>query len=495
MPPSLALNLTKDVMRAVLTVTPGADPNEKLTLDDIVSAGARVGIAAQIFNPETLGSLVDAWNAKREVLKDVIVAESFKPPKPGRDGRLEWLMRVPWLQEAKPAAPALAGVAAATRSAGLADTTSSAVASGLPSEGAARDMREVKTIVAVEAGQALLRIVPPGKGEPGEDLMGRAVPAPDGMPVAFQPGVNIEELPGQPGVWRASKAGFLRLRDGRPEVQDCFMVEGDVDYATGNIKYQRSVEVRGDVQDGFEISVGGDLIVGGTVGDCRVVVGGHVAIRGGFQGKGQGLLLAKGAVSIGFGGNQKVRAYGSIEILKEAYGMLLCTRESLTVHGPLVGGRVIAGHEVACATVGNDLGTPTQIDLGYDFTALEGLQEVDTRLKEYTQAQARFQARLQALREAYRSANRMEAGMARELVAVRQALDKIAQALPILQGRRVDLTEVLRKGLMRPGLQLRVEKQAFAGLTLRVGAEQLRLNDTLAGPRRFVYDEGRIKVF
>jgi hypothetical protein len=44
-------------------------------------------------------------------------------------------------------------------------------------------------------------------------------------------------------------------------------------------------------------------------------------------------------------------------------------------------------------------------------------------------------------------------------------------------------------------LQLRVEKQAFAGLTLRVGAEQLRLNDTLAGPRRFVYDEGRIKVF
>lgn len=485
---SLSLNLTKDVMRALLSVSQGGDPNEKLTFDEIIAVGMRQGITADRFDPEVLGQIVDRWNQKRETLKDVVVAESRKSPKPGQDGRLEWLIHVPWLQEAKVPAMATAGVAAG----GPNSPTSSHSESGM------RDLREVKTIVAVEAGQALLRIVPPTKGEPGEDLMGRPVLATNGMPYAFLPGVNLVEMPGQPGYWAASASGFLRLRDGRPEVQDCFTVEGDVDYASGNIRYQRSVEVRGDVQDGFEVCVGGDLIVGGTVGDSRIVVGGNVVIRGGFQGKGQGQLLAKGEVTMGFGGNQKVKAYGSIEVLKEAYGMQLHTRASLTVHGNLVGGRVIAAHEVSCATAGNDLGTPTLIDLGYDFTALEGLQEVDARLKEYTAAQTRFQARLQALRDGYRSQGtqaRMDAGTARELVAVRQALEKIAQALPILQGRRANLTEALRKGLARPGLQLRVEKQAYAGMTLRIGTEQVRLNENLAGPRRFVYDEGRIKIF
>jgi aspartate aminotransferase-like enzyme len=129
------------------------------------------------------------------------------------------------------------------------------------------------------------------------------------------------------------------------------------------------------------------------------------------------------------------------------------------------------------------------------FVALEGLQEVELRLREYGDAQVRFSARLASLRDIYRHREGKQPEVARELVAIRQALEKLAQAMPVLQARKIQLAEALRKGLNRKGLQITVEKVVHAGVTIKAGGEQLRLSDTLQGPRRFVFDEGRIKVF
>jgi uncharacterized protein (DUF342 family) len=470
--PSLVLSLSKDKMQALLSVKPGPDPKEKLVWEDILLVGERMGLPGKCFQPEVVMGLCDAWNQKKEMVADVVVAESFQPPQPGVDGKLEWLIRVPW---------------------GQADAQAEAKAP--PIESAMRDMREVRAIVAVEAGQPILRVVPPGKGISGQDLLGGMLQALDGKPYPFQPGVNIDEIPGQPGVWKANKSGFLRLKDGRPEVQECFTVEGDVDYTTGNIKYERSAEIRGDIQDGFGVCVGGELAIGGTVGDCRVVVGSNVLIRGGFQGKGQGHILAKGAVTLGFCSNQSIRAYGPIEILKEAYNMQIFTRHSLRVHGNLVGGRALAQNGLECSVAGNDHGTPTLIEIGMDYVAWEGLQEVESRLKDYTEAQSRFQARMNQLKESYRLTQRMVPELAREMMTIRQALEKLDQALPILNSRRTLLAESLRKGFQRMGLTVRIEKKAFAGVTVKMGAEQIRLNENLPGPRRFVFTDGRIKVY
>lgn len=486
--PGLTLSLSRDVMKALLTVTPGIDPKEKLLIDDIVAAGARIGMEARRFNPETLGEIVDAWNQNRQPLKEEVVAVSSQPPQAGSDGRLEWLLPVPW-EKSDPESPENPKVAV------VAEAAAKTAPGASSPDPAKRDLREVKSIVAVTAGQPVVRVLPPGKGIHGEDLLGRLLPAQDGKPIAFNPGLNIEESSQERGLFLANKSGFLRLKDGRPEVQECFVVEGDVDYATGNIRYDRSAEIRGDVQDGFGICVGGDLSIGGSVGDCRIIAGGAILIRGGFQGKGQGVLHAKSGVSFSFGSNQAVRAYGSIEVLKEAYNMSLSTREALTVRGPIVGGRAMAGTLIECLAAGNEHGTPTSLEVGFDFLALEGLHEVEGRIKEYGEAQSRFLARQNALKERYRNERRMLPDMARELVLIRQALEKLAQALPVLQSRRSLLADTLRKGLQRPGLQIRVEKMVHAGVIVKIGTEHIRLPDNVAGPRRFVLDEGRIKVY
>jgi uncharacterized protein len=470
--PSLTLTLSKDKMQALLSVKPSSDPAEKLKWEDIVVVGERLGLSADRFNPDGLQTLCDGWNHKHEKWTDIVVAESFQRPLAGADGKIEWLIPVPWSK---------------------ADGTSEGKDG--PSQTPMRDMREVRSIVAVEAGQPILRLLPAGKGFQGQDLLGNWVTAPDGKPMAFLPGINLDEKADQPGIWIAKKSGFLRLKDGRPEVQECFTVEGDVDYATGNIKYERSAEIRGDVQDGFGVTVGGELAIGGTVGDSRLIVGSNVLIRGGFQGKGQGQISAKGTVTMGFGGNQTIRAYGSIEILKEAYNMQLFTRDGLRVHGNLVGGRAVAQHTLECSVAGNESGTPTLIEIGFDFVALEGLHEVDTRIKEYTEAQTRFCAHMKQLKEMYRQGQRMTPELAREMVTIRQALEKLDQALPILNSRKSQLSEMLRKGLQRTGLMARIEKKAFAGVTIKMGPEHIRLSENLAGPRRFVFSEGRIKVY
>jgi len=472
--PQVVLSLSRDCLKAYLNVAAGTPGGEKLSLEMILAAGQRLGLAETRFNPESLHEIVDAWNRDRGPIEELIVAESLQPARPGEDGKVQWLVAAPWVKTGEKGAPH---------------------SPGTEGEAARRDMREVNTIMAVEKGTPILRILPAGKGVSGEDLLGRLLPALDGKPSPFKPGIHIEESSKEPGLYLAQCSGFLKLKDGRPEIQECFVVDGDVDYGTGNIRYERSASIKGDVQDGFGITLGGDLVIGGTVGDCRLVVGGDVSIQGGFQGKGQGLLLTKGKAALGFCSNQTLKAYGGVEIAKEAYNMNLFTRDTLVVHGPIVGGRAIAGMSLDCASAGNDHGTPTSLEIGFDFVALEGLQEVETRLKEYGDAQARFQTRMLALKETYRTQARMNPDLARELVNVRQALDKLALALPILHARKNALSETLRKSLLRGGLQVRVEKKVHAGVTIKIGQEHIRLNDDLAGPRRFVLDEGRIKIF
>src|SRR5690606_17417964 len=417
-------------------------------------------------DPETLShatahELAQDWNRSRAPVPEREVAESAHPPVPGESARMEFLVdpRIGF----KPV-----------------------------DQGGTVDFRNLNLIKPVSAGQALARKIPATAGIPGIDLYGRSVPAPDGADIEMPLGANTAAAPADPGLILASVAGVLQLKRGLLSVSECFVVDGSVDYSTGNIAYGQAAVIRGDIADGFTVDVGGALEVGGGVGESNLRVGGDVLIKKGFLGSGNGLITSQGTVNLGFSSNQTIRAHGGIAVEKESFNCRLLSRAGISVFGALVGGRAVAFGEIACRIAGNDMGTKTELEAGVDYILQENRQMLEEKIRELTGHLARIGVRLKDFREAYRARKRFTAAEAKTLLALREVQEKISAHLPELERRKADITGKIRLGYQRGGICVRVERKVNPGVVVKIGSEVLRIQEEMAGPKVFQYLQGRI---
>ncbi|MCB9206893.1 MAG: DUF342 domain-containing protein [Ignavibacteriales bacterium] len=72
------------------------------------------------------------------------------------------------------------------------------------------------------------------------------------------------------------------------------------------------------------------------VGDAVIESGKNITIRGGFLGKGKGVIKAEGDVELKFVENQKVFTRGSLTIGKEALNAQLFVKNSILTKGSAV---------------------------------------------------------------------------------------------------------------------------------------------------------------
>lgn len=408
-------------------------------------------------------ALAAEWNRSKAELAERLVAEAPQPPLPGADARIEYIVD-PTLKF-KPA-----------------------------DEGGSVDFRNLNLIKPVKQGQPLARKLPAALGAHGIDLFGRPAPAPDGADIDLPLGLNTEASATDPGTVVASVSGFLQLKDGKLQVNECFVVDGSVDFSTGNIEYDQSAMIRGDIGDGFSVTVGGALEVGGGVGEAKLLIGGDVLVKKGFLGSGHGLISAKGNVSIGFASNQSIRAHGSILLEKESFNCQIWSRKAIAVYGPLVGGLAMACGEIACRVAGNDMGTKTEIEAGMDYVLHENKALLDEKIKELTGHLAKLTQKLARFREAYRQRKRLSSAEAKLMLELRDMQEKIQARLPELEKRKQDVVERIRQGYLVPGICVKVEKKVNPGVVIKVGPEVFRVQEEMAGPKIFLFKEGRIKI-
>lgn len=464
-PAGVTVTVSPDGLKAFLSVLPPANPlDTALEPGQIESAWKAAGLDPSLLDPELLRSLAEEWNHSSRPTEGVLIAETEHPPRPGDDARIEYLVD-PDLK------------------------------AGPVEEGGAVDFRTLNLIKPVNQGQPLARRHPPSPGVPGVDLFGRPVSAPDGRDRVLPMGPNTVQASTDPDILVASVSGFLQRKEGLLAVTECFVVNGSVDYSTGNIVYDQSAVIRGDIADGFTVTVGGALEVGGSVGEAKLMVGGDILVKKGFVGSGQGLLTSKGNVTLGFASNQSVRAHGNIVLAKESFNCQLRSRKSISVYGPVVGGQVIAGEEILCRVAGNDLGTRTELEAGLDYLLQENRNLVEEKIKELTGHLQKVSSRLARFRDAYRLRKRFTSEEAKLLLDLRDMQERIQARLPDLERKKAGILEQIRKGYLKDNIRVQVEKKVNPGVVIRMGSEVLRIQEELAGPRVFAYSPGRIKVF
>lgn len=189
--------------------------------------------------------------AREKSGEPVLVAEGLEP-KPGKDGHLEFLVPIERVLD-------------------------------LPADSLRVDFRETVKIPMVKKGQVTAVKRKPVPGEPGKTVFGKDVPPPKPQDPKLRPGkgVILEEegdllkvvatLDGYP-IYHASSGVY--------EVDEIYRVNGDVNLASGNIKFVGSVEVSGNVTDGMKVYAEGNVRIRGTVTGAEIRAWRNVEIGG-----------------------------------------------------------------------------------------------------------------------------------------------------------------------------------------------------------------------
>lgn len=247
------------------------------------------------------------------------------------------------------------------------------------------DYKNIDLIQTVSTGDVLVRLLPPTEGQPGKDILGNEIPCIPGKPAILPVGTNTAPSEEDANILVAKTDGCVTLKGDRVEIHEGFMVKGNVDYSTGNIRYEKSVIVSEDVLSGFKVECGGDLEVRGTIEDAEIKTGGNILCKHGFIGQGKGTILCKGDVNIGFMKNQTIRCFGNVNIAREALNCTIFSRKTVTVNGAslsIAGGRYVARDSIVCKVIGNESGIHTILEVGVDFSLLEEKDKTAKQIQE-----------------------------------------------------------------------------------------------------------------
>lgn len=230
------------------------------------------------------------------------------------------------------------------------------------------DFHDLGAIPSVSAEQPLMRRIPATTGTVGRNVLLAIIEPVPGRNEPF-----AEKLLGayldkdDPNLLRAVFSGQpVRCRNG-VSVEPILHLR-NVSLATGNITFDGTVNIDGEVLPGMKVQATGDVVVGGLVDGAQINAGGDVRVAGGIIAKAQ--VQAAGAVSVRFVENARIFAGTTIVIHDTALQSDLQANNQIIVgqktpqRGRLAGGSARAMLLIRAPIIGSPSGGVTSLVLG-----------------------------------------------------------------------------------------------------------------------------------
>jgi uncharacterized protein (DUF342 family) len=338
-------------MQAFIECTPAYGSGLPLSARDILNELEHVGIKFGI-NQALINQLVDQVNSQKITEKQVVIA-SGKLPVNEKKGAVTFKF------ETKPT-----------------DYEFSILPDGKI------DYKKSKSILTATIGQLLAHVGPSIPGVAGTDIFGETV--------AFENANDDSDLIAGSGVmvstdehgtnYVAAISGSIILNGAILDVVNMYVVEGDVDYTTGNITFNGNILISGTVIDGFEVTADGDIFVSKIVESAKLVAGRDVIVKGGVLGRSKGLISAGRDIRIGYAQNAHLEAQGNIYIGNYAVNSYIATSKQLIMlekRGSVIGGEVFALRGIDVRSLGSENATKTYVEAGTDYLILRMVKEMN----------------------------------------------------------------------------------------------------------------------
>ena len=254
------------------------------------------------------------------------------------------------------------------------------------------DYKNLNLFVLVKKGAVLAVRIPQTQGIPGKNVLGAEVMARNGRPLPLPLGKGTAQL-GENTVIAAVDGQIIDSKT-KIAIDPHLVIKSSVGVGTGNINFDGSVEIKGNVEAGFVVKATGDIEIGGVVsgGDVH---GRNVYVSGGVNGMGRGQVTADEDVRVSFAENAKIEAGQDIHISDVSLHSNLRAGRHIYLEdrrGQITGGIAAAGEEIKANVLGNQACVVTNISVGIDPTlqhkynqACNEYKDTKKRLTEITQ--------------------------------------------------------------------------------------------------------------
>lgn len=458
----VSIFISKDKMGAYLTIHP-AMGGEPVTLDMVKRALAEKSIRHG-FIPEAIKSAILKGQA------DETLIAAGEPVENGEDARFVCLIK-----DMKIRTPQVA-------------------------ENGNVDYRDLGEIMVVKPGQELMRRFPATQGKSSKNIFGEVVMPRQGKDFKFSSGMEgVQTHANDPNLLIAVETGQPIIIENGVNVEKTMTVK-QVNLSTGNVIFDGSVIVTGDVENGMKIHATGDINIKGMAQSCELKAGGDIIIEGAIIGHGDvrdkknqlneetAKVFADGSISAKFVENSYLESQNNIFIQDWSIKSELTAVNEIIVgnknakKGQIIGGKVVSGLLVKAMTIGSAAGVTTTVRAGKEVDVDKELDKVSTEINNQNRALQELHKLLSSLKN---NPTKQAQEMLKKSLKTRQHME---EELIDLQAKK----SILKKEQVRAeNSKVVIDKVIHTGTVVFIGKFQKEIKEDL-GKRSFVLREGKL---
>lgn len=362
------------------------------------------------------------------------------------------------------------------------------------------NLRELGQFIVVKPGDALMRKVPFSYGSSGVNIHGQVITPRKGEDIQLNalPGTRLSA--DDPNLLVARIAGQpLSYEDGI-EVDPTLSVES-VNLTTGNIDFDGSVYVTGNVIAGMSIKTTGDIFIEGSVETASLEAGGDITIKKGFIGRGsvrdEAGQYNNNVASARCGGRFAAKFIENVLVTagrEVVIGDLISHSEVMAGEniisgvengrGRVWGGKCEAGYLFKANSIGSSADVKTVIVAGN----VDGMKEHFLEMGEEEKQKMADRDKMQALLNKFDSP---DTGKQLAIDSIRKTLEMNASELKSLASEKQELIKTYKNRLTA---KVVAEKEIFNGVELRIGGQRLDITDH-KGPGTYRVEGKDIKKY
>jgi uncharacterized protein (DUF342 family) len=336
------------------------------------------------------------------------------------------------------------------------------------------DMRNLGAIICVQKNTELLRRMPPTDGRKGFTVGGEVINAKSGEWVKFRPGDGTVISDGDENLLLSDITGMPKFKDEKMWVDSVFTCKG-VNVGTGNVNYDGSVIVSGDVTEKMEIYATGDVTINGFVESATIYAGGDIIITEGAMGKVNDSgteystsLTSKGNVHVQHGQGLDINCSGDVTVGRQlAYSRINC-KGKVTVgaidkpNGNIFACTIKCQNTITAGTLGAVSGSNLSIDFSDGFnTLLERKDTLDELLKKIKQNNNRHLERIKIINSKF-----IPQEMQVRVDEANQLLKSETHLLELLENKAKEMNKSKEK--YQTDIQLIANKRVYPGVVVKL---------------------------
>jgi uncharacterized protein len=375
------------------------------------------------------------------------------------------------------------------------------------------DLRYIRSFDNVEKDTIVARLYPPQDGVSGIDVFGNEIQATKGQELSITTDDSIERLPANDGkrfeTFIAKKDGYLAVDKNNLSIKDELIINGHIDFKTGDIDFIGKVFITGNVLTNFTVTARNEIEIHGEVQGGRLhSKQGYISIKGSINGGKQPdvlhvggnfdsrmLMQVRGTSKAAIKCREHLKAFsilnssievgGHVEVINQIMNSSIRARGSVLMpEGHLLGGVTYAVCGLDIGTIGSPGGGKTVILLCSDVESTSDYRDIVAAIDAHDEAIELLQLQLGPYADDPEKIKSLP-------VHHRDKINRLYQKLTRLDAGKKKLMHdknfMLSDAKYNKMFQLNFQKILYEGVEIQAGGEVFTADSNIEGPGTLQY--------